>query len=94
MALVTVLATFLALSSGSPGDEWPHLRGPDLDGGVESGGLASCVERATRLQETHDGCGRLIDRSSGDTRAVYRARWDDVVRNGFCVLPAERFVAR
>ena len=65
----------------------------DREGGVASGGLGSCVESGTRLKEDHDGCGRLVDTSTGATTAVLRARWDDVVRNGFCVLPAERFLA-
>lgn len=64
----------------------------DREGGIETGGLASCVESATRLREAHDGCGRVEDLAGGDATAVFRARWDDVVRNGFCVLPAERFL--
>ena len=65
----------------------------DREGGIEAGGLASCVEPGTRLKEAHDGCGRLVDTQTGATTPVLRARWDDVVRNGFCVLPAERFLA-
>jgi len=65
----------------------------DREGGVETSGLASCVESGTRLKEAHDGCGRVSDTQSDATTAVLRARWDDVVRNGFCVLPAERFLA-
>ena len=39
------------------------------------------------------GCGYTVDRASGDPGLVqFRAEWDDLARNGFCVLPAERFV--
>jgi hypothetical protein len=54
--------------------------------------VPSCPESTTRFKEAHDGCGTLVDRAGGEGPTVYRARWRDVVRNGFCVLPAERFV--
>lgn len=67
----------------------------DREGGLEAFGMVSCPERVARFREANDGCGALEDRSDGgEGPAVYRARWRDVVRNGFCVLPAERFVGR
>ncbi len=67
----------------------------DHDGGAELvDGVRACVAQATRLREAHDGCGRLVDHGGGATTPVFRARWRDVVGNGFCVLPAERFLER
>jgi len=65
----------------------------DREGGEEAFGMVSCPERATRFKERSDDCGTLEDRATGGAGpVVYRARWRDVVRNGFCVLPAERFL--
>lgn len=39
-------------------------------------------------------CGRLRDRTTGEEGPeAYRARWRDLAPRGFCVLPAERFLA-
>lgn len=64
----------------------------DREGGEEAFGMVSCPEKATRYREANDGCGTLADAAGGEGPVVYRARWRDVVRNGFCVLPAERFL--
>ena len=38
--------------------------------------------------------GNLLCGTEGEAKlAVYRARWRDVARRGFCLLPAERFVS-
>jgi len=65
----------------------------DREGGQEAHGMVSCTERVSRFREDNDSCGTLVDRATGgEGPVVYRARWRDVVRNGFCVLPAERFL--
>lgn len=67
----------------------------DREGGLEAFGMVSCPERVARFREDGDGCGTLTDLADGgEGPRAYRARWRDVVRNGFCVLPAERFVGR
>lgn len=64
----------------------------DREGGEEAFGMVSCPERVSRFRERTDACGTLEDRAGGEGPPVFRARWRDVVRNGFCVLPADRFV--
>ena len=37
-------------------------------------------------------CGRTLDRATKTHRLdVYRVRWRDAARNGFCVIPAHRY---
>ena len=56
-------------------------------------GVASCPPRESKADSDSTGCGYTVDRASGDPGLVqFRAEWDDLARNGFCVLPAERFV--
>jgi hypothetical protein len=56
-------------------------------------GLVSCPERASKPSAGHSGCGYTIDRQTGETGVrEYQADWSDLARNGFCVLPAARFV--
>lgn len=58
-----------------------------------AGTIACPMERHARPDKGHDGCGHSLDRSddapSGD---IYRARWADLARNGFCLLPLDRYV--
>ncbi len=64
------------------------------EGEAVSGGLA-CDERRSDPSRQSPGCGRTADRADGSPGLVlYRARWSDLARNGFCVLPAERFVSK
>ena len=56
------------------------------------GGLRACEVRPRDLRHT-DGCGYGIDRRTfrpGPT--VFQAPWEHLIRGGFCVLPAERFL--
>lgn len=40
-------------------------------------------------------CGYSEDKATGDKGLpVYRVRWRDAARNGFCVIPAERYVVQ
>lgn len=57
-------------------------------------GVAVCAEPGPR-KPTTDGCGATLDRRTRRPGpALYRSTWGDLVRGGFCVLPAERFVRR
>lgn len=39
------------------------------------------------------GCGFTVDRADGSRGLeIFRVRWADAARDGFCVLPAQRFV--
>lgn len=57
-------------------------------------GVEVCEPKTRHFRHT-DGCGFILDRA--DRRVgppAFRARWADLVRAGFCVLPAERFLRR
>ncbi|MEZ4321236.1 MAG: hypothetical protein R3F61_27420 [Myxococcota bacterium] len=57
-------------------------------------GLPVCVAGQSRASRNSTGCGTTVDRASGkDGVVLFRARWRDLAPQGFCVLPAERFVA-
>jgi len=57
-------------------------------------GMVTCPEKLGKETDRYDGCGFTTDLATGATGLeLYGARWNDVARNGFCVLPAERFVA-
>lgn len=52
-------------------------------------------EFKTRHFKGTDGCGFTVD--TGTRRVgppAFRARWADLVKAGFCLLPAERFLQR
>jgi len=56
-------------------------------------GMVTCPAKLGKITSTYDGCGFTVDQASGKGGLeLYGARWNDVARNGFCVLPAERFV--
>ena len=63
---------------------------PVVPGGV----VSSCPPTLNRSSRAQDGCGHTIDRSD-DSRGLqqFRVQWRDAAARGFCVLPAERFVA-
>jgi len=57
-------------------------------------GVLTCSVKASLSAPELDGCGVSTDRGSEGAGLVqFRARWSDLARDGFCVLPAERFVA-
>lgn len=65
----------------------------DVEEGAAVAGVGACADRHGRAGRSRDGCGLTVDRSgSGPGIEVFRVRWDDAARNGFCVLPVERFL--
>jgi len=63
--------------------------------GQPAAGVIACDERRSQPSRSATGCGHTVDRSTGGTGVpAYASRWSDLAGNGFCVLPAERFVAR
>lgn len=57
-------------------------------------GVIACQGGLGRATRNYGGCGRATDFNTGALGpTVYRARWRDLARQGFCLLPAERFVA-
>ena len=64
-----------------------------VEEGAVVGGVRACADRLTRSTRSTDGCGHVVDRADDSAGVeVFRARWRDLAREGFCVLPAERFV--
>ena len=64
-----------------------------MEEGGEVAGLPVCEERLSKPRNGEDGCGHTLDRATGQPGLpMYRATWRDLVRNGFCVLPAEHFL--
>jgi hypothetical protein len=57
-------------------------------------GMWACPRSAVRSKPHNDGCGYTVDRA---TRArgldLFSIRWKAAAPRGFCVLPADRFVA-
>lgn len=88
-----------------PGRRWKvtifDVRGADLCrplAGYEEPatveGVATCPGRLGRPTRTYSGCGWTTDLADGAPGLeTFRIRWEDAARNGFCVLPAERFVS-
>ena len=64
----------------------------DREAGEDAEGVPACEASGARVGAVDDGCGRVFDTVAPQSTAVYRARWRDVVANGFCVLPADRFL--
>ena len=57
-------------------------------------GVVTCSPARSRVNGRYEGCGLLTDRADPTQHTtVYRVRWGDAAREGFCVLPAERFLA-
>ena len=57
------------------------------------GGVLVCAARHSTGRQP-DGCGRVVDRADGkNPLPLYRIRWRDAARRGFCLLPADRFAA-
>lgn len=58
-------------------------------------GLLPCDEDHRGPQRRYEGCGWLTDRATGEPSIeVYRAQWNALAGDGFCVLPLDRFLAR
>lgn len=61
--------------------------------GDELSEVVTCPDRFNRATSTYNGCGLLTDLATGENSLpVFRIQWRDAIREGFCVLPAERFV--
>ncbi len=64
----------------------------DSEDGAALAGVRTC-DRA-QLGGHTNGCGTTVDHATGKAGlSLYQASWGDLARNGFCVLPAERFVS-
>ena len=70
----------------------------DAEAGSEVEGIAVCAESEQRAgpgtkAASYSGCGYGTDLGAG-VRGLdeFRVRWGDAVRQGFCVLPWERFL--
>jgi hypothetical protein len=65
-------------------------------GDLEAGrlaGVAPCDEDHAGPHRKYEGCGWITDLATGEPSIqAYRARWNDLAVNGFCLLPLERFV--
>jgi hypothetical protein len=60
--------------------------------GTTVSGVSACP---TGLSKQGPECGYTVDRSTGEQGLdSYRVRWRDAARNGFCVIPAARYVAQ
>jgi len=58
--------------------------------GTTVSGVRTC---ATGLSKQGPSCGYSMDRATGKRGLeIYRVRWRDAARNGFCVIPAARYV--
>jgi len=57
-------------------------------------GVLACPRGLGRATGRYQGCGVATDfNTGGEGPEVYRSRWRDLARRGFCVIPAERFVS-
>lgn len=57
-------------------------------------GLITCKASVGKPTRGQTGCGTTLDRATGNPSfEQFRGSWEDLARNGFCVLPAERFIA-
>lgn len=66
--------------------------------GVEEGepvsGLPACPSGQSRATRKYEGCGVATDHATdGPGPEVYRGQWRELAARGFCLLPAERFLA-
>jgi hypothetical protein len=57
-------------------------------------GVVPCDEDHSRPRGAYDGCGALTDLRTGKPSVqVYRGQWQTLAADGFCVLPADRFLS-
>ncbi len=62
--------------------------------GVAVPDLTACSPRQASVGRRATGCGYTTDLADDERGAdVFRVSWADAARSGFCVLPAERFLA-
>jgi hypothetical protein len=63
------------------------------DPGTTVAGLVVCPKGQLRGGRFYTGCGYARDsKTDGRGLDVYRIRWRDAVRRGFCVMPLDRFL--
>jgi len=61
--------------------------------GSDLAGVAVCEDRGRHVSGIDHGCGHTVDRLDGGRGLdVFHVRWDDAARQGFCVLPVDRFL--
>lgn len=81
----------VVIFEAEPGDLCRTVAGHDDP--VAVGGLVTCRPGPSDPDPGQTGCGTTVDRATGAAGLPqFRGRWRDLARNGFCVLPAERFV--
>jgi hypothetical protein len=68
------------------------------DGALVQGrlaGVSPCDEGQAGEHGKYEGCGWITDLATGRPSVeAFRAQWNDLAANGFCLLPLERFVAQ
>ncbi|MEQ1569087.1 MAG: hypothetical protein ABMA64_25850 [Myxococcota bacterium] len=70
-----------------------HLCRPVVAAG-EVGGVVACDADHAGPDGRYEGCGTATDTRTGRASiAVYRAQWQALASDGFCLLPLERFLA-
>lgn len=68
---------------------------PDGPSGEPIQGVLPCDEDHRGPHKRYEGCGLLTDRADGKPSIeVYRAQWNALAADGFCVLPLDRFLDR
>lgn len=66
---------------------------PSVEQGVMVGGLPVCAKSKARPFRRSDGCGRALDRKTGQLGPEqFVMRVSDVKDRGYCVLPLTRYV--
>jgi hypothetical protein len=62
--------------------------------GEEADGLPACPDGRSSGIRRDTGCGTSLDTALGvPGLQIYQLQWREAARNGFCVLPLERFLA-
>jgi hypothetical protein len=65
----------------------------DVEEGAVVAGVTVCPANRSDVNAS-DSCGSWRDAATGaPSFPLYRVRWLDAARDGFCVLPADRFLA-
>ena len=82
----------VVIFEASPGGLCRPIEGHESP--IAVSGVLTCEVKASLSAPELNGCGVSTDLGSGGNgMAQFRAQWSELARDGFCVLPAERFVA-
>jgi len=61
--------------------------------GEDADGLPACAGGRQTGASKVTGCGQTLDRATGEPGLdLFRIAWRDAARQGFCVMPLERFL--